>query len=95
MLNANADQTMPTDNLPEKLILRLEFDMDQEWAVEMFKEQEDGTEPMSLQMFIDNLRIAAEEYLRDDLFNMIQSAKIVDENENVIFSDEEDEDEDA
>jgi len=94
--NSNVDpqETLTTDELPEKLTLRLEFDMDREWALEMFGEDSDGSETMSLQTFVDNLRIAAEEYLNDDLFNMIQSAKIVDENENIIFSDE-DEDEDA
>jgi hypothetical protein len=86
---------MPTDNLPEKLTLRLEVDMDREWALEMFNEESDGFGTMSLQKFINSLRNSAAELIKDDMFNMIQSAKIVDENENVIFSDEEDEDEDA
>ena len=95
MQNSNVDQTMPTDNLPEKLTLRLEVDMDREWALEMFNEESDGFGTMSLQKFINSLRNSAAELIKDDMFNMIQSAKIVDENENVIFSDEEDEDEDA
>lgn len=92
MQNANADKTMTTNELPEKLILRLEVDMDQEWAREMLDEDTE----LTLQTFVDSLRIAAEEYFRDNLFNMIQTAKIVDENENEIFEDEdEDEDEEA
>lgn len=66
--------------------------MDQEWAREMLDEDTE----LTLQTFVDSLRIAAEEYFRDNLFNMIQTAKIVDENENEIFEDEdEDEDEEA
>lgn len=86
--NANADKTMTTDNLPEKLILQLEIDMDQEWAREMLDEDIE----LTLETFVDSLRIAAEEYFRDNLFNMIQSAKIVDENENVVFEEDEDAD---
>lgn len=86
LLNANADQTMPTNDLPEKLILQLEIDMDQEWAREMLNEDTE----LTLQTFVDSLRIAAEEYFSDNLFNMIQSAKIVDENENVIFEEDKD-----
>lgn len=88
MQNANADKTMTTDNLPEKLILQLEIDMDQEWAREMLDEDIE----LTLETFVDSLRIAAEEYFRDNLFNMIQSAKIVDENENVVFEEDEDAD---
>jgi hypothetical protein len=88
LLNANADKTMPTNNLPEKLILRLEIDMDQEWAREMLGEDTE----LTLENFVESLQIAAGEYFRDNLFNMIQTAKILDENENPIFEDEEDED---
>lgn len=77
---------MPTNDLPEKLILQLEIDMDQEWAREMLNEDTE----LTLQTFVDSLRIAAEEYFSDNLFNMIQSAKIVDENENVIFEEDKD-----
>jgi hypothetical protein len=90
--NSNVDpqETLTTNELPEKLTLRLDFEMDREWALEMFGEDEDGSETMSLQTFIDNLRIAAEEYIKDGLVNMIQSAKILDENENVVFEEDPD-----
>jgi hypothetical protein len=90
--NSNVDpqETLTTDELPEKLTLRLEFDMDREWALEMFNEESDGFGTMSLQKFINSLRNSAAELIKDDMFNLIQSAKIVDENENVVFEEDPD-----
>ncbi len=62
--------------------------MDQEWAREMLGEDTE----LTLENFVESLQIAAGEYFRDNLFNMIQTAKILDENENPIFEDDEDED---
>lgn len=64
--------------------------MDREWALEMFNEESDGFGTMSLQKFITSLRGAAMEMLKDNMFNLIQSAKIVDGDENVVFEEDKD-----
>lgn len=66
---------MATNNLPEKLSISLNFGVDQEWVRDFIADGEEVT----LQMMLDTLRDSAYETLKDDLYNIIQTATVFDE----------------
>lgn len=62
--------------LPELIQINLDFQIDREWYEEFCVEQ--GEQP-TLQGMIEALRNCAHEMLRDDAYNMIETADILDE----------------
>lgn len=62
--------------LPELIQINLDFKIDREWYEEYCLE--DGQQP-TLQGMIDALRNVAHEMLRDDAYNLVETADILDE----------------
>lgn len=78
------DASAVFENLPEKLVLRLDITLDRDYAEEAFMDDSDGFGVMSLQRFLDQLRDRAYEILNDDLYNLVQTAPVLDQDNNVV-----------
>ncbi len=72
------------ENLPEEMVLRLDFRLSREYAEEILMDDSDGFGRLSLQRFLDSLRSNAYEMLKDDLYNLVQTATVLDQDNNVV-----------
>ena len=73
---------MAANKIPETIRINLSFEVEREWIEEYVAEGKQVT----FQMMLDTLREHTLELIRDDVYNMVNCADVVDETGKKVWS---------